>query len=53
MTNTKYVRDALKENIKGKLKLNSLYGQMITEAYKSGNTHAKMEDFNNDKSKKK
>lgn len=53
MTNTKYVRDELKENIKGKLKLSSLYGQMVTEAYKSGNTHAKMEGLNNDKSEKR
>ena len=53
MTNTKYVRDELKENIKGKLKLNSFYGQMVREAYKSGTTHCKMEGLNNDKSKKK
>lgn len=53
MTNTKYVRDELRNNIKGELKLSSLYDQMITKAYKSGNTHCNMEGLNNDKSKKK
>lgn len=53
MTNTKYVRDELKKNIKGKLKLSSLYGQLVTEYYKSGTTHANMEGLNHDKSEKK
>lgn len=53
MINTKYVRDELRKNKEGKLKISSLYGQMIKEAYKSGTTHCKMEGLNNDKSKKK
>lgn len=53
MTNTKYVRDEVRKTNKGKLKLNSLYGQMVTEYYKSGNTHCKMEELNNDKSEKR
>lgn len=52
MTNTKYIRDEVKKINKDKLKLNSLYGQMVTKAYKSGTTHANMEDLNNDKNKK-
>ena len=53
MTNTKYVRDELRKTNKGKLKLNSLYGQMVKEYYKSGTTHANMEGLNNDKSEKR
>ncbi|MBO7691508.1 MAG: hypothetical protein J6T10_02600 [Methanobrevibacter sp.] len=53
MTNTKYVRDELRKTNEGKLKLNSLYGQMVKEYYKSENTHCKMEGLNNDKSQKK
>ena len=42
MTNTKYVRDELRKTNKGKLMLNSLYGQMVTEAYKSRTTYCNM-----------
>jgi len=52
MTDTKYVRDALKENAKGKLKLSSLYGKMVNEAFKSGTTHAAKWEDKNDQSQK-